>query len=249
VIYPNSCINFGGGVNSVAMVILLVNGGWTGPIVFSDTQTEHPETYCYMDMFEQDWLKPRGLEIVRLKGLPWQKYGNGLSLIDYCEKMEVIPVAMIRWCTSRWKGRPLDRWRKAHNIKMPLIGIAANESHRMPTHCRPLCDWHITRQKCVEVIEHEGLSIPCKSSCYICPLQRTSQWRELWEKHPELFERAARLEENANKQRIKRRAILDPSGKQTLRDLEKQFNAQKTLFDGTDWNKLLRYKPYICTLQ
>jgi len=103
VIYPDSCISFGAGVNSVAMTILLVNKGWQGPIVFSDTGCEHPETYCYMDTFERDWLGPRGLEITRLKGLPWQTKKAGITLIEYCEGANVIPLAAVRWCTSEWK--------------------------------------------------------------------------------------------------------------------------------------------------
>ena len=56
-------ISFGGGVNSVAMTIMLVEDGWRGPIVFSDTGGEWPETYCYLRTFGA-WLKEYGLEIV-----------------------------------------------------------------------------------------------------------------------------------------------------------------------------------------
>ena len=242
-IYPDSCISFGGGVNSVAMTILLVNKGWRGPIVFCDTGTEHPETYCYMDAFERDWLNPRELEITRLRGMPWQRYKDGLSLIEYCEAANVIPLAAVRWCTARWKVEPIQRWMKENGVMIDLIGIAADESQRMRQRCRPLCDWFVTRQGCVEVIQAEGLDVPRKSGCYICPFQRVSQWRELWERYPEVFERVAQLEENAQHRRTERYATLDPSGKYTLRDLEKRFNAQDTLFDDTDWGGLLRYKP------
>jgi len=247
-IYPDSCVSFGGGVNSVAMTILLVNKGWHGPIVFSDTQTEHPETYCYMDMFERDWLNPRGLEITRLSGMPWQRYKGGVSLIEYCEVAKVIPLAAVRWCTAEWKGKPLDRWQEEHGGLTALIGIAADESHRMPRRCRPLCDWWVTRVGCIKAIEAEGLSIPRKSGCYICPFQRVSRWRDLWEHHPEIFERAARLEEIVSEGRKSKWVTLDPSGRWTLRDLERRFETQDTLFDDADWEGLLRYKPCMCGL-
>jgi len=230
------------------MTILLVNQGWKGPIVMADTGCENPETYCYMDMFERDWLKPRGLEITRLKGMPWQTKKGGISLIEYCEQAYVIPLAAVRWCTAEWKVEPIKRWMKVNEIKTDLIGIAADESQRMPTRCRPLCDWYITRKKCFEVIQAERLSAPQKSACYICPFGQPSQRRALWEHYPELFERAARLEENAQSRRTEKYVTLDPAGKYTLRDLEKRFNAQDTLFDDTDWEGLLRYKPCMCTL-
>lgn len=59
-------VSFGAGVNSTAMVITLAEEGWRGPIVFADTMGEKPETYCYMDYFEREYLKPRGLAITRL---------------------------------------------------------------------------------------------------------------------------------------------------------------------------------------
>ena len=81
-------ISFGGGVNSVAMTIMLVEQGWHGPIVFADTGCEWPETYCYMHYFEQEWLRPRGLEIVHLSpashpDLYDDKRLGGLSKLKY----------------------------------------------------------------------------------------------------------------------------------------------------------------------
>jgi len=59
-------ISFGAGVNSVAMTVMLIEEGWRGPIVFADTGGEWPETYCYLEYFERQFLKPRGLSITRL---------------------------------------------------------------------------------------------------------------------------------------------------------------------------------------
>jgi 3'-phosphoadenosine 5'-phosphosulfate sulfotransferase (PAPS reductase)/FAD synthetase len=86
-------ISFGGGVNSTAMAIMLVNEGWRGPIVFSDTGCEWPETYCFMDMFESEWLKPRGLEITRI-GAEWRTEAREGSLVEYCEAHGMVPLAV-----------------------------------------------------------------------------------------------------------------------------------------------------------
>ena len=88
-------ISYGGGVNSTAMTIMLVNDGWRGPIVFADTGAEWPETYCYMDYFEAEWLAPRGLTITRL-GAEWRpekKMRDCPSLLDYCESYGMVPVS------------------------------------------------------------------------------------------------------------------------------------------------------------
>lgn len=243
-------ISFGAGVNSTAMTIMLVNEGWRGPIVFADTGCEWPETYCFMDYFEDAWLAPRGLEITRLKGLPWQRYRKGISLIDYCEYAHMIPLAAVRWCTTEWKGNPGERWAKQQGITETLLGISAEESHRRPDFVRPLVDRHIDRQGCVRIIQAEALSVPRKSGCYICPFQRDAQWHELWNLHPDLFDRAQRLEEASKKTRVGRfgrhHATLDPRGRHTLRHRKERYDAQLPLFDDIEMDGLLAYKPCVC---
>ncbi len=196
-------ISFGGGVNSVAMTILLVNEGWHGPIVFADTGGEHPETYCYMAMFERDWLKPRGLGIVRL--LPGAEYHCSMSQVpleEYCLSASVIPLMAVRWCSSRWKGRPMDRWAKERGIQIHYIGFCVDEARRAnekPDYQQfPLLDRGITRGGCARIIQKEGLEVPPKSSCFFCPMQTIGEWQRLFLDHPDLYERAANLERVAS---------------------------------------------------
>jgi len=244
-IETNHILSYGGGVNSTALIILLVNAGWKGDVVFSDTGCEWPDTYCFMDFFETDWLKPRGLEIVRLKGMPWQRYKNGMPLVDYCELMSVIPMAAVRWCTQRWKVEPLHRWADGRDY---MIGISAEEARRQPGAIRPLVDMGIDRDECVEIIQAEGLSVPRKSGCYICPFQRNSQWRELWERYPELFNRTVRLEASVQRKTEGRtRATLDPSEKYTLRQRRTAYEQEQTL-PGMDMESLRDYQPCVCGL-
>ena len=244
-------LSFGAGVNSVALAILVINQGWRGKIVFSDTGCEIPETYCYIDYFTREWLQPRGFEVVRLKGMPWQRQGGGkynipgCSLIEYCEAAHVIPLAAVRWCTSEWKVRPLERYSDG---RATMIGIAADEAHRQGDAIRPLVEAGITRKGCIEIIEAEGLDVPQKSGCWVCPFQRNDQWRMLWERHPDLFERAMLLEESTKRSKNGRwHATLDPAGKITLRQRKLAYESQMKLPE-IDMDGLLRYKPCICTL-
>ena len=247
-------LSFGGGVNSVALAIMAINDGWRGEIVFSDTGCEWPETMCYLDYFEQKWLRPQGFEIVRLKGMPYQRHRKGVSLIEYCEAACVIPLAAQRWCTSEWKVKPMQRYGHGRTFKKgeeredrTMIGIAIDERWRQLDRIRPLVEAGVTREGCIEIIEVEGLDVPQKSGCYICPFQRDDQWRMLWERHPELFERAMLLEENTKRSKSGRwHATLDPSGKITLRQRLLAYESQMTLPE-IDMDDLLRYKPCICT--
>ena len=241
--YHGVPISFGGGINSTAMIIMLVEQGWHGEIIFSDTGCEWPETYCYMDYFEKEWLAPRGLPVTVLKGMPWHRKSQGRSLIEYCEYGHVIPMMAVRWCTIGWKINPVEKY-----AGKTLIGIAADEAHRQKDRMCPLCDEGITRHGCIDIIKTAGLDVPQKSGCYICPFMRKAQWRELWSRHPELYARAEAIE--ANTPRTKKghsRVTLDPSGKVTLAQLRDGFERQIDL-PGFDMDDLLEYQPCTCGL-
>lgn len=242
-------ISFGAGVNSVAMTILLVNEGWRGPIVFADTGCEWPETYCYLDYFEREWLVPRGMQITRL-GADYRVLGPGRdkrTLVAFCEDYRTTPFAGVRWCTVGWKTDVLNHWAAALGIETQLIGIASDERHRQKGRPCPLIDRGITRAGCIEIIKAAGLDVPQKSGCYICPFMRVDQWRELYRRHPELYERAANLERLSTERRGER-TVLMVSGDRTLDDWRAVFDGQGSMLDDADWDGLLEYKPCVCGL-
>lgn len=203
-------ISFGAGVNSVAMTIMLVNDGWHGPIVFADTGGERPETMCYLDYFSK-WLAERGMEITTLSpGSEWHPKKASVPLEDYCHKFAIIPLLALRWCSVEWKRNPLLAWAKAHECDTQLLGICASEPQRVrddPNVRYPLYEEGITRAECRHIIGKAGLVSPPKSSCFFCPGQTIGEWRRLYYDHPELFERARTLEENASCRHNKRATL------------------------------------------
>jgi hypothetical protein len=240
--YP-PVLSFGAGVNSTALAILLINGGWRGHIVFADTGTEWPDTYCFMDYFEREWLRPRGFEIVRL-GKEWRADAFKPTLIELCEAKGIIPDRLYRWCTDQYKIRPNRRWRKKHgcgNDDDVMIGIASDEALRMMSACRPLVDKGIDRAGCVRIIQEAGLDVPPKSGCYICRFQPDRQWRDLWRRYPELFARATRLEETSG-------WILAADGRTALTQRRLRYESQMPLLDPADMDELLEYRPCVCHL-
>lgn len=245
-------ISFGAGVNSVAMTIMLIEQGWRGPIVFADTGGEHPETYCYLRYFE-DWLKQRGLYIERLNirehgGLYDEKrIGSAIgveSLEDYCHKRGIIPLVYARWCSVEFKRVPVENWRKRQGIDISLHGISADEDARRvhaddPTVRYPLVDEGITRQGCYRIIQQAGLDLPVKSSCFFCPGQTLGEFKRLYLDHPELYERAARMEDRAS----------EKNGKwATLKETYSLRQLAERRFEGMIEMDLSNWLPCACRL-
>jgi 3'-phosphoadenosine 5'-phosphosulfate sulfotransferase (PAPS reductase)/FAD synthetase len=207
-------ISFGAGVNSVAMTIMLVNDGWRGPIMFADTGGEHPETYCYLEYFAY-WLLRRGLAITILSpGSAWHGKDAQIELEPYCQSYAIIPLLSVRWCSVKWKRDPVQAWATMHGYDTQLLGICASEPRRIrndPAVRYPLYEQDITRAECTRIIQHEGLDLPIKSGCFFCPGQNLAEWRRLFYDHPDLYERAALLEDRASEKHGKH-ATLDSHG-------------------------------------
>jgi len=243
-------ISFGGGINSTAMTILLINEGWKGPIVFADTGAEKPETYCHLKHFEENFLQPRGMIVTTLAPpTRWHKAAPEF-LEEYCLERRYIPIAYLRWCTSRWKVQPLTLWAEEYGYSPVLLGIDASEGHRAkerPNRAYPLIERCIDRRGCIKVLKSANIPVPIKSSCFFCPFQTYEQWRWLHNNHPDLYERAAIMERRANERRTKRYATLNPAGLYTLDELAKRFQAQIVL-PGFDEEYLREFQSCVCGL-
>jgi len=249
-------ISFGGGVNSIAMTILLVEEDWQGPIVFADTGGEWPETYCYMDYFEEEFLAPRSRTIIRLSpGSEYHRSKADVSLERYCLEQGLVPLVFARWCTDRWKVTPLLNWRREQSMEKMLLAIAAEEAHRAkprPFREYPLVERCVDREGCKEIIQDQGLELPRRSNCFYCPFQRMSSWRDLWTLHPDLFERAASMERNAS-EKVGKKFTLIPSKKKrarsapTLDELKVGFETQTEL-PGFEYEYLREFQGCVCGL-
>jgi hypothetical protein len=111
-----------------------------------------------------------------------------------------------------------ERRTYAHVVK--AIGLDAGEGHRLTwappagettmalsreqwldrhffTYWYPLMEWGLDREACQRIIAAAGLPVPLKSSCFFCPAMKKAEIVWLQEHHPELLDRALRIEENA----------------------------------------------------
>ena len=222
-------ISFGGGVNSVAMMLYLYSedpGRTDFESVFVDHGTDYPMTYDYLEMF-QKYLKDEGyppITVIR----PKEK-----NLYDYCFEHRMVPSIHPRWCTRQFKIKPLFDYYKKPCFQM--IGIDAGESKRARISVEdgvenryPLIELNINREECSQLIKWHNIPIPPKSGCFICPYQTPYQWRELRFNHPDLFCRAEQLEKRNMEYRIskgKKPMYLSPR-KASLRAVVEETQAQ-----------------------
>jgi Phosphoadenosine phosphosulfate reductase family len=219
---PRFVLSFGGGVNSVALMILLVEEGLPlNEAVFADTGAEVPETYAYLET-AREYLEDHGIRLVEVRK-------NGDDLYATCLRRQVIPSAVWRWSTRDFKVRPIRSYYK--RLRTPIVqyvAIAYDELERMRSseddwirNEYPLVDRRLTRADCVDIIERAGLAVPVKSGCYFCPFNSLSRWHWLKHEHPDLFQSAIVLEEASKHFPTQRLTdqVFRSSATVTLRDL------------------------------
>ena len=236
-------VSMGMGVNSVAMMLLMLDQKEDFEAIFVDHGTDWPETYEYFDMF-QIWLEENNHRLITVLKPDVEGYGN---IYKYYWKHKWVPSFMARICTDKFKIRPIHKY-----VKKPcfmLLGIDFGEIKRARISSNkgienryPLIEHEIDRDGCKKIISDHGLPIPIKSGCYICPFQRVGQWRELRMIHPELFCKAQQLEDRNMKHRAsigKKPFTLNNSGKRLKTVVDED---QMNLFQEDD------YPPCQCGL-
>lgn len=163
-------LSYGGGVNSTALAILLLKQRQPFYAVFADTGAERQVTldYTYETFFP--YLREHGIACFTVKG------EQGQGIIQYCIDNEVIPFRAWRWCTDKFKARPIENFvgNDTH-----AIGIDAGETHRAKRFkgdkMFPLIDAELDREGCRKVILDAGIPEPVKSGCWCCPFSRVHQ--------------------------------------------------------------------------
>lgn len=188
-------LSHGGGVNSTALMLLLEQEGVEFESVFADTGVEFPETYQYLD-----YLRSMGFRITRITPC----VGECKTLEEYCLKYQIIPAITRRFCTGKFKIKPLVSYYEKPCIE--YIGYSADESRRALRSSSiirwkkgikveyPLIERRISRQGCIEIIKEARLQVPRKSGCWLCPFMSRKKVRKLYTEYPELYERRRQIE-------------------------------------------------------
>ncbi|MBT9166736.1 MAG: hypothetical protein DDT19_00060 [Syntrophomonadaceae bacterium] len=193
----NRYLSFGGGVNSTALMLYLLDQDVEFESVFADHGGDHPETYEYLE-----YLAERGYRITRL-----QTREEGWDLYEYCLHRRMLPNIFNRWCTDKFKVTPLHRYFQKPAIV--YLGIDYGEQQRAHDSRNPdldnqfpLIEAGLYRQDCIKLIEAHGLRVPRKSGCWFCPFSTKSRLKALLREYPCLFEKIRELEQAHNKKAL-----------------------------------------------
>jgi hypothetical protein len=212
--------SYGGGVQSTAALVLASQKKIDFDcFVFCDVgkDSENPGTVAYVRDIAIPFAEKHNIilkEIYRKKkGEKSTILGNLLS----ANKSIGIPVYMSngapgnRSCTVDYKIIPIDQYIKKY-IGFPVevgIGISLDEFQRATTKYNtnlktlvyPLLDLRLSRIDCINIIQHAGLPVPPKSSCWFCPFHSMETWQKMRNEEPEQFKKAVELEEIINQRR------------------------------------------------
>lgn len=204
-------------------------GGPVDAALFANVgeKAEHPKTLAYIRDIAMPWAAERGISVHELKRTT--KDGQVRDLYEHLvngtvagKQSDIIPMRgesgapMSRGCTRDYKVMVVARWLKANGVTAEnpatvCIGISTDEITRVSNKRQgnyerpvyPLIDLGLSRMDCIGVIADAGLPVPPKSACYFCPFTRPSQWAEMRRDQPEMFWKAAELENLMNERRVR----------------------------------------------
>jgi hypothetical protein len=188
--------SYGGGVQSAAIAVLVVQGKLPRPerIVMADTGREATATWDWLDKAIQPMLATVGLrvEIAPHSLASVDLYAtNGRPLIPCFSDMKG-EGRLPNFCSVEWKRRVVHRWLNAQGYgpARPVVewlGISTDEVHRAKYSGMEwaefryplLMDVPLRRFECVQLVRDAGIGTPPRSSCWMCPFRSNEEWKSL----------------------------------------------------------------------
>jgi len=157
--------------------------------ICNETGNELPEMQRHWTNLE----RMLGKEIVRVR--------HSRGLVEECLKQRMLPSVFGRWCTRILKIEPTIEYMESLPAGSILyVGLRADEEERKGLYGEdiairfPMREWGWGETDVWEYLESRGVCIPQRTDCAICPFQRLGEWRELYQKHPDLYAEGVRLE-------------------------------------------------------
>lgn len=210
-----------GGKDSAALAIYMKKNYPHIPVeyVFSDTQSELPETYEFLERLEA----LLGQKIVKLNAMDFmniERKPNRNVFDFFLNEMYsgFLPSPRARWCTINMKIKPFEKY-IGNNTAYSYIGIRGDENRSgyvsqnkkppvlsnqpniIPVY--PFKEDGVTMADVKDLLESSGIGLPkyyewrSRSGCYFCFYQQIGEWQRLKEEHPELFEKAKQYEKTS----------------------------------------------------
>jgi len=191
-------LSYGGGVGSTALLLLMKDK--IDEAVFVNHGGDYPETYQFVEFISKK-IFPITIIKSNIEGFS--------NLYEYMWHKRIIPSYRYRWCTDKFKIRPITKYiKQKYGKAIVLIGYTFDERKRIKPlrngliYKYPLVEMKITREKAKEIIKENGLPIPKKSACWFCPFAKKSEIKELKEKYPKLFKKLVELHRRCQRKDI-----------------------------------------------
>jgi hypothetical protein len=198
-------LSYGGGIQTVAMCLLVKRGVLPRPdyIVAADTGREVRSTWDYLAAHVQPMLAEIGLTV--------EVASHDLATVDlYAKNGDVLLPAFTQtgklptFCSVEWKSRVVQRYLRGRGVDAASIWIGFSTEERKRVKSQPPGPWRrtypllrlmLTRHDCEQIIVSAGLPLPSKSACFMCPHRTNEEWREVRDRHPEQFAEAVKIDE------------------------------------------------------
>lgn len=175
---PERIVAFSGGKDSTAMALRLAELGESFTLLFTETGNEIPALHDHI----ANVVERTGARLVR----PPNK-----SLAEWIEFYNALPNWRMRWCTRQIKIEPCIAYLLRRPGSTLHVGLRADEEEReglygpYATYRYPLREWGWGVEDVVAYNESQGVSVPDRTDCAVCPYQRLGEWYRLWRDHPE----------------------------------------------------------------
>lgn len=198
--------SYGGGVQTVAMVALVLQGKLPRPdiIVAADTGREKASTWDYLDKVVQPALERAGMRVEiaphSLATVDLYAHNGDLLLPGYTATGK-LPT----FCSTEWKQRVVQRYLRRRGVDQcdVWIGFSMDEKVRVERatgdtgwyqRTFPLYAAGLTRADCLVIARDMGWPAPSSSACWMCPNMDDYEWAEMQRDYPDDFARAVELE-------------------------------------------------------
>jgi len=206
-------ISLGAGKQSSYMLLTALEGKYKyrpDLAVFCDTGCEPQYVYDYL-FWLRDYVKSKyNFDIIIVSGgnliqdtLDYYKGKNkrGASLPFFLSKGGIIT----RQCTGDYKIDPMKRYLQKIRVNKKIrmwIGISLDEKQRIKdsgvkyiTNYYPLIEKRNTISEIINWFEKQGIKIPGKSSCIVCPFHSNNYWKRFKKEFLNEFKKACDFDE------------------------------------------------------
>lgn len=217
---PLRILSLGAGVQSSTLALMIARGE-IEPVecaIFADTGDEPTDVYRYLDYLKAILPFPvHRVSAGRLSDssttVKTAKSGNTylVSMVPaHIARQNASKGMQVRHCTRNHKIDPINR--KVRELAVVprgcktvmaqvLVGISLDEAIRMKPSQKtwientwPLVERRITRQQCLDWMDHHGYPRPPRSACVFCPYHSDAEWTRLKTNDPDGFLAAVRYE-------------------------------------------------------